>query len=378
MTSQTQEPYERAAARLEAYERIERALGPFVTIERYTWGANGALTIQGQLQRPPEQIYRAIRAAVEPLGFTPFLQHTADGPALVLIPGVLDKRPPRRVLPIVLFVITVLTTLLTGALQEGVDILADPAGIWRGLPFAATLIGILGTHELGHYLVGRWRGAPVSLPYFIPVPPGFGFTGTLGAVIVQREPMEDRRTTIEVGLAGPIAGLIVAIPLLFYGLATSPVGPPPATGYVQEGNSLLYAAAKYLVFGQLLPANGLDVQLGPVAWGAWIGLLVTMLNLMPLGQLDGGHAAYALLGERARYLGYGMVGFCVALGLFIPDNQSWLVWGVLGLLMGARHPPPLNELTGLSRWHIVLAVISLVLFVLLFMPIPLREVLPPS
>src|SRR5258706_10566935 len=127
------------------------------------------------------------------------------------------------------------------------------------------------------------------------------------------------------------------MPLLLYGMSTATMGPPDPGGYIQEGNSLLYIAAKWLVFGRSLPSGGVDVQLGPVAWGAWIGLLVTMINMLPVGQLDGGHVAYALLGPRAPYLAYAMIGPCVALGLLIPHKYTSLISGGLAFLIGPRH-----------------------------------------
>jgi membrane-associated protease RseP (regulator of RpoE activity) len=199
-------------------------------------------------------------------------------------------------------------------------------------------------------------------------------------VIVQREPMEDRRTVLEVGIAGPLAGLVVAIPLLLYGLSVSTIGSPTpemlASGYIQEGNSLLYIAAKWLVFGRFLPSGGMDVQLSPVAWGAWIGLLVTMLNMLPIGQLDGGHVAYALLGRKADYLAYATIAVCVLLGLLISQNYTLLFLPLLALVFGPRHPAPLNDISRLSGRHIALAIVGLCVFVLLFMPVPLMIVTP--
>jgi membrane-associated protease RseP (regulator of RpoE activity) len=255
-------------------------------------------------------------------------------------------------------------------------LLLDPAALLAGLPFTATLLGILFAHEMGHYVVGRLRRAPVSLPYFIPMPPGISIIGTMGAVNVQREPMEDRRTVLEVGIAGPLAGLVLAVPLLLYGLTTSTVGPPPPGGYLQEGNSLLYIAAKWLAFGRFLPSGGVDVQLSPVAWGAWIGLLVTMLNMLPIGQLDGGHVSYALLGRYADYLAYATIAVCVLLGLLIPQNYPLLFLPLMALLFGPRHPAPLNDISRLDRRHIALAIVGLCVFALLFMPVPLLEVRP--
>jgi membrane-associated protease RseP (regulator of RpoE activity) len=181
---------------------------------------------------------------------------------------------------------------------------------------------------------------------------------------------------LEVGIAGPLAGLVLAVPLLLYGLATSTVGPPPAGSYQQEGNSLLYIAAKWLVLGRYLPSGGLDVQLSPVAWGAWIGLLVTMLNMLPIGQLDGGHVSYALLGRSADYLAYATIAVCVLLGLLIPQNYPLLFLPLMALLFGPRHPAPLNDISRLDRRHIALAIVGLCVFALLFMPVPLLEVRP--
>jgi membrane-associated protease RseP (regulator of RpoE activity) len=294
-------------------------------------------------------------------------------------------------LPAVLFALTFVSVLLTGSLGERaiqaqteaeairliVLRLFDIPALLTGLPFAAALLGILGAHEMGHYVVGRLRHAPVSLPYFIPLPPPISFIGTMGAVIVQREPMQDRRTVLEVGIAGPLAGLVVAIPLLFYGLATSDVGPTPAEwlkqGYTQEGNSLFYLAAKLLVFGQILPSNGIDVHLNSVAMAAWIGLLVTMLNLLPVGQLDGGHVAIALLGPRAVYLAYVIIGLCVLMGVVF--TYFWLVWaGLAFFIVGPRHPAPLDDISGIGRWHKALAIFGLIVFALLLTPAPLTIV----
>lgn len=372
--------------RLTITGRIRAALDGIMDIERYAWDERGTLTLRGQLSGPPYERYRSIRTHFEALGFTPFLRRADGADELFAVPIVIQRRPARIWLPILLFLITIVTVVMTGALNERTEtitsltdllrleltILTTPSALRSGLPFAATLLGILFTHEMGHYIVGRIRKAPVSLPYFIPIPPGISFTGTMGAVIVQQEPMQDRRTVLEVGIAGPLAGLAVAIPLLLYGLATSSLGPTASNGALQEGNSLLYIAAKWLVFGRYLPAGNSDVQLNAVAFGAWIGLLVTMLNLLPVGQLDGGHVAYALLGHRAHYLAYAMFGVCLVLGILV--SSSWLIWAVMILLIGLRHPAPLDDISPLSRAHIALAIFGLLVFVLLLMPAPLTIV----
>ena len=366
--------------RLELTGRVREELSDLMEIDRYSWDERGTLTLRGRLSGPADALYRAIRTRMERLGFTPFLRHDAAGDELVAMPGVIERRAPRIWLPVGLFLATIVTVMMTGAINAGVDVFSDPRAIIAGLPFAITLLGILFTHEMGHYVVGRLRNAPVSLPYFIPVPPGISLIGTMGAVIVQREPMEDRRTVLEIGIAGPLAGLVVAIPLLLYGLTLSTLGSPTpemlASGYIQEGNSLLYIAAKWLVFGRFLPSGGMDVQLSPVAWGAWIGLLVTMLNMLPIGQLDGGHVAYALLGRKADLLAYATIAVCVVLGLLIRQNYTLLFLPLLALVFGPRHPAPLNDISRLGGRHTALAIVGLCVFVLLFMPAPLMIVTP--
>ncbi len=364
---------------LTAPDHLRAALTGVIAVESYMLRPDGVMIVQGQMLEDARAVYRALRRRVEAVGYTPFLSRTATGVQMVAVPRVFTRRSGRAWINLVLFLLTVATVIWTGAYyNEATEPIRGIGDLARGLPFALTLLGILGTHEMGHFVMGRLRGAPVSWPYFIPVPPviapgvPLSITGTLGAVIVQREPLEDRRTLLEVGIAGPLAGLVVAIPLLIVGLMGSQVGQIPSTSYMQEGNSLLYAAVKWLVFGQWLPGNGLDVQLNSVAWGAWIGLLVTMFNLLPIGQLDGGHIAYALLGRRADYLAYGVLGLCLAMGMLF--SYTWLFWGVLATMTGVRHPAPLNDVPPLGRGHALLAVFGLVLFFLLLMPAPLTPV----
>ncbi|MBA3458030.1 MAG: site-2 protease family protein [Deltaproteobacteria bacterium] len=270
---------------------------------------------------------------------------------------------------------------------------------WYGGPyFAGTLMGILLCHEAGHYIVGRMRGVDASLPYFIPLPPQISF-GTLGAVIRMKSPITDRNALFDVGAAGPVAGLIVAIPLLVIGLHLSEVGPVlPDTAI--EGNSILYAVIKYIVFGRWLPGDGVDVQLHPMALAAWVGLLVTAINLMPIGQLDGGHVARAALGERherlSQRLNIALPAVGIAVGsimlvsafgagkdLFAALSYAsygaipWCMWAVLLGFMrrqaGEYHPPVSEELLDPRRR--LQAIGMLVLFVLIVTPVPMRPVL---
>lgn len=325
--------------------------------------------------RDAQSAFMALQKRARVDGYTVWMRTSATHSStveLVFMPGVPSVTPARWVLASVLFFATVLSTLACGALYRGIDIFANPWGIVQGWQFAGALLLILGTHEFGHYIVGRKYGAPVSLPYFIPLPPPLSFTGTLGAVIVQREPMQNRKVLIDVGLAGPFAGLIVAVPLLFYGLSISTVGQMPTTGYMQEGNSAFYLLAKLAMFGQILPNNGVDVQLSDIAFAAWIGLLVTMFNLLPIGQLDGGHAAYAILGPSAVYLAYATIAFCFLLGVFV-DN-TWLIWGVIALLANPRHPAPYDDVTQVDWRRMLLALIAAIVLLFLLTPSPLQVV----
>ncbi len=265
-----------------------------------------------------------------------------------------------------------------------------------GVYFAATLMTILVCHEMGHYVAARRYGLDVSLPYFIPLPPGITL-GTLGAVIRMRAPISDRNQLLVVGAAGPLAGLVIAIPALVIGLQLSEVGVIPAEGAL-EGNSILYGLTKLALFGQWLPSDGIDVNLHPMAFAAWVGLLVTMINLIPIGQLDGGHVMRAWLDDRherisavlhrgllaVALLGGGVLftlardsgmGARAALGYAALSVMPWLVWslaltGMRSLSGGEYHPP----VTGppLDRFHRALAIGMIIVFVLLFVPIPMR------
>jgi membrane-associated protease RseP (regulator of RpoE activity) len=302
------------------------------------------------------------------------------------------------ILNVALFLATLLTTTIQGAISQHHDGAMFP--LVDGLSFSIPLMAILLCHEMGHYIAARIHRVPASLPYFVPLPPGIGLFGTMGAVIVQSR-TSDRRKLIDIGAAGPLAGLVVAIPVLAYGLHLSPVG-PIAGGY-QEGNSLLYALLKRLMCGMWLPAKGIDVNLHPIAFAGWAGLLVTMLNLIPISQLDGGHVAIAFFGNAygrvsqllrrlllplslavtaAVYLSitreFAHVGFSDPRGVrmvAISAGSVWLVWYVMLTLLrrlagGVDHPPvddrPLPQSRALLFWAVVLS------FVLIFMPVPIR------
>jgi membrane-associated protease RseP (regulator of RpoE activity) len=302
-------------------------------------------------------------------------------------------------LHILLFLATVLTTTAQGAIDVHRGAIWP---IWDGWTYSVPLLAILLCHEFGHYIAARIHGVPASLPYFIPLPPPIGLLGTMGAVITQ-EATSDRKKLIDIGAAGPLAGLAVAIPVLLIGLSLSPVVAIPGGG-LQEGNSVLYALLKRTVTGQWLPSQGIDVNLHPTAMAGWAGLLVTMLNLIPIGQLDGGHIATAYFGNGyKRIAGVLHQGLPVLAGVTFlsvyrtvvgdltslsPDEAKWasvsiaftpaffwLMWAAVLLAMkrvsGDQYHPPVDEVP-LPRSRRRLFWVACVTFVLTFMPVPLR------
>ena len=327
-----------------------------------------AISFHGNLQLESDHAFAELSRRFESLDYTPTLTRDEKNSAqdvVLAVRGVARPRPARVMINLVLFLVTVLTTLLAGSQFEDGKLLS-------GMPFAFTLLAILGTHEFGHYFVARYHRAAVTLPYFIPMPPlGYGL-GTMGAVIQLRSPIRSRRQLFDIGVAGPLAGLVVALPLLIYGLSQSPVrpSPPHAALIVQEGNSALYLGLKYLVHGKILPGDGLDVQLNSMAYAAWIGLFVTCLNLLPMGQLDGGHVTYALFGRGAWQLARITAGVLLILGFLA--WQGWLLWVLLPFLFGLRHPPPLNDHTPLDFRRKVLGGVMILIFVLVFTPVPFK------
>jgi membrane-associated protease RseP (regulator of RpoE activity) len=271
---------------------------------------------------------------------------------------------------VILFLLTCVTTLVAGSgAFLTFDPFQDPARILTGVPFAFTLLAILGTHEFGHYFTARYHGASVSLPYFIPAPPPFLF-GTLGAIIRMGSAIRDRNALFDIAVAGPLAGLLVAVPALMLGLGWSVVATIPQGGHIVFGDSLLMRLFVYLTFGRI--PSGMDVFVHPVALAGWVGLFVTALNLFPVGQLDGGRIAYALFGSGHRLVGYLTVGGLVGLGL-VTWSPNWFVWAALVFFfVGFRHSAPLDDVTPLTPSRRLLGYVCLVLLVLLIPPVPVE------
>lgn len=334
----------------------------------------GHLRFRGRFLQDPAECFNELRRRFERYGYTPTVSREGEQVAIIALPIVFEHPKSRWAVNLILFIATIFSTLFVGALY-GAETTSQAYQIWRGWPFAASILLILGAHELGHYFAARHHNVPVTLPYFIPMP--LSIFGTFGAFIRLQGPVSNRRALFDVGAAGPLTGLIFALPILFIGLATSSVG-HLSPGGLLEGNSILYLLAKFIIFGKYLPSGGMDVQLNQVAWAGWVGLFVTGLNLIPVGQLDGGHVAYSLFGTRARMffwpsiVGLGLIVLYTYLqGAFAP---TWLLWILLLFAFGRVHARPLEDITELDPRRRALAIFTLVLFFLTFVPFPLASI----
>lgn len=321
--------------------------------------AEPAYIFLGRLLRDPESALSVLLDRFHTLGYTPLIRRQGPLDVVVAVQGVIGASRSRPWVNLALFLATVITTTLAGALLVGANPLRDPLSVLRGLPFAVTLLTILGVHEFGHYFMARWHGMQVTLPYFIPVPPPF--IGTLGAMVIMKSPTRNRAALFDVGLGGPIAGFVVALPLLLIGLALSEV---------ERGAAMLGKPLVIQVLIDLIHPHGpgYAVALHPVALAAYFGILITGLNLIPAGQFDGGHIAYAALGAAARPLAVVAVMAMVLMGILV--WQGWLVWALLAFVSGLRHPTPLNDISRLDPPRRVIALGALLLFLITFVPQP--------
>jgi membrane-associated protease RseP (regulator of RpoE activity) len=287
------------------------------------------------------------------------------------------KFQDRRWLHALLLLLTIGTTTFMGAghyagfLSDFVDRpvpLSFTALLFHGLWYSGTILAILGCHEMGHYLACRYYDVDASLPFFLPAPL---LTGTLGAFIRIREPIPTKRMLFDIGIAGPLAGFAIAVPALFIGLAMSRVVPLPADfSGLQLGEPLLFKMASWIVWGSV--SDKLTLNLHPVAFAAWFGLLATALNLFPVGQLDGGHISYAVLGRKSSNVTLAMIPIAMGLVYF---STSWTVWTALMIFMlwrfGRHHPPTFDEYERLDRTRMILAGVALIILILCFTPAPI-------
>jgi membrane-associated protease RseP (regulator of RpoE activity) len=343
--------------------------------------------------------YDQLAESLKPFEITPLFRTDKGQQVIFLVPRKPDPKPTRISINIILFLLTVLSVLFVGAQPQG-TMPSDTAGqilfllgaLLTGWPYALSLMSILLAHEFGHYLMSRHHKTPATLPYFIPLP--FPPLGTMGAAILMQGTPKNKRVLFDIGVAGPLAGMVVAIPVLFFGLSLSHLDViRPMGGMIEmEGNSILYLLAKFLTFGRLLPApaslggvspltywikyfftgrpipvGATDVFISPVAFAGWAGLLVTALNLIPAGTLDGGHVVYSWFGDKAARAYPFILLVLAALGIFW---NGWWIWAVLLLWLGRVHAEPLDQITPLDPQRLAVAALAILILILTFSPVP--------
>ncbi len=387
-------------------DSVVQLVSQILDIEGYTLGdtkADFMLRFSGQLKLSSEEAYEILLKQLRPLRLNPLFR-AENGNHLIYIKETLPKpEEPSRRINYILFLVTFISVLFAGirTAYEGPNTL-NPAEIWMhvkdkldlALAFALSMLAILTAHEFGHYFAARFHKTRVTLPFFIPFP--LSPFGTMGAFIRLLEPPKNKKVLLDIGLAGPLAGLVVTIPVLIVGLTLSSVNPLPEVfpaDFGFEGNSILYLILKYLIHGAWLPQpttyqnlsplvywiryfftgyplplGGLDVTIHPVAWAGWAGLLVTSLNLLPAGQLDGGHLVYSLYGNRLKWIRPLIVVVLFVLGFLW---SGWWLWAFMILLLGGQYAEPLDDITELDRGRKALAHLGLIIFFLIFMPVPL-------
>ena len=379
-----------------------------LSIEEITWGDEKQYFLvryRGRLIEDAAAAYEKLSTALHSMDVIPLFREEAGKHTITLMKGSLRTRPSNPWINLVLFILTLLSMLFAGILAQYNGPLTTDLSLvlpyllptlGQALAFTASLLAILMAHEFGHYLAARYHRTAVTLPYFIPFP--LSPFGTMGAFIQLKEPPRNKRILLDIGIAGPMAGLVVALPVLMLGLYLSKIDQLPGflhsgQSFSLEGNSILYLFVKFLVFGQWLPHplsfgdlnpfiywiryfftgqpipfGGQDVLLHPVAWAGWAGLLITALNLIPAGQLDGGHVLFVLLGKKARTILPFVLVLMIALGTVW---SGWWLWAFLIFVFGRVYAEPLDQITTLDTRRKALAILGLLIFVLVFTPIPL-------
>ena len=373
------------------FQDLISRLGDYMHISRVNPGAR-YISLEGEIHKPYEESIKVMRELIKEAGYTPFFEKTKDETSIHMLRiGLFSLRnvKQRFWLNWMLLGITVITTTIAGAIWAGADIFTNPLLIYMGLPFACALLFILGSHELGHYFACRYYKMQATPPFFIPFLPffaawipaaGWVFApsfGTMGAII-RMGITPNRRALVRVGAAGPIIGFLVAIPITILGLALSQYKIPELSGGITFEDPIVFKFLVWIVdmVKKATPGPGEVLHIHPIALAGWLGFLVTSLNLLPLSQLDGGHIAYGVFGKRRFYLtiaAYALMGAAIVWTFIVLKQPSmWILWAVITVFLGFRHPPSEDEITPLSRGDIIISIAALVVFVLTAMVAPIR------
>jgi len=287
----------------------------------------------------------------------------------ILIASPFSPEKERRWINIVLAIATIFTTMVVGSLLFGADPVTSPSDVLKGLPFTIAIMTVLGAHEAGHYIVAKKHGMRTSLPYFIPFP---NMIGTMGAVIKHKGPIPNRKALFDVGISGPLIGLIVSVIVTVIGLLQPPIAHAPEGLSIELGIPLMFE-----LINRIIP-NGNVIMMHPIAFAGWVGMLVTSLNLIPAGQLDGGHVLRAMMGEKAKDVSRVMPFILVSLGFYVTyylqkDGFIWVLWGLfLSFFAAAGHPKPLDDDVPLGKGRMALGIITFILGLLCFTLVPFQ------
>ncbi|MEO0096722.1 MAG: site-2 protease family protein [candidate division WOR-3 bacterium] len=321
-------------------------------------------TFIGKLREPWEINLKNLKIMLESYGYIPFFSKKKNFHILTLVEKIYkEEKKENYWINLFLFLLTLLTTLLVGSFHQGGNPFLRISDIFLGIPFSFSLLAILGSHELGHYFMARKENVSVSLPYFLPVP--HPLIGTMGAFIKMRSIIPSKKSLIRVGIAGPLTGFLVALPITYFGLKLSKIIRLEEIRYgLSLGNSIIFSALTKIVFKDI--PQGFDILLHPMAFAGWLGFFVTALNLIPLGQLDGGHIAYAVFGRFKLFI-------IVVLGILIYLSRywlGWLFWVIIVSLISLKHPPVQDEITSLTKKDILLTILAFIILLLTFPPKP--------
>jgi membrane-associated protease RseP (regulator of RpoE activity) len=349
-------------------EEIDNIIRQFIEVEDIDYKGNNPI-YYGILRGS----FHKMKKELEKYNVAPFLSEDNEGRVKISLSLMKKPKQEKRIINLILFITTIFTTIWVGAILQKMGNITSPSDLILGLPFSFTLLLILGSHELGHYFACKRLGVSATLPYFIPVPPPSPL-GTFGAVIRIKSPIEDKKGLLEVGAAGPLVGLVFAIPIIIIGFKLTHPIPISSIKNLEEAGHITFGLGSSILTYFLsklfleVPKEGYTLMLNPVGFSGWIGLFVTAMNLLPIGQLDGGHIAYAIFGKAHKWIAFAMIGTLIILGIkFWP---GFAVWAVLVLILGVRHPPPLNSMEPLDLSHKIIGIISIIAFIITFVPNP--------
>jgi Zn-dependent protease len=367
----------------EEVEELKRKVGRFFSVYDVRVGLDAVAMHVRTDEETLEERFENLRNMLKP-DYIPMLTYEGGEHIIFIMKKPKAKYKSIRV-NIIMLIITMISTTISGSLLwtsydaarmgiavseiDGWSVFSPGNLFWGAVFFSLPLLLILGTHETGHYVMAKKHGVAASLPFFIPMLPPLG---TLGAVISMREPIPNKKALIDIGAAGPIAGLIIAIPVVIAGFILTGYYDAPIQPN-EPGGLILYNPLILMGLSSLFPIEG-EILAHPTFFAGWVGILVTALNLLPAGQLDGGHIVRALFGEKTRYIGISTVVIMIFLGfVFNYFGYVFLIVIVMVLGGGLGHPPPLNDVTKLDRRRIMVGVVALVIFVVSFHPAPIQN-----